>query len=200
MTNQIDLLEPDRGQLERFVGGLFRHAEGEGFFSVRAFFDSEAELKPFRIQSVPLAAGLPYLIRSAEDIAQQAANEPKRSRVHRRRWGVLQHPKQAAREEDLTSRGLVLSVDCDEHPRQRVGDAGGDHRAADRDRAVRAGDGPTRQTGEVHDKLHSALAVGAPGAVATTYPKLKQGPRAGGADCWWRRVKRSGLSSDPLAG
>jgi hypothetical protein len=114
MTNQIDLLEPDRGQLERFVGGLFRHAEGEGFFSVRAFFDNAAETKPFRIQSVPLAAGLPYLIDTAEDIARRAANEPKRI-VFCPPLGAFSNPNQA-REQDLVA-GFVLSVECDERPR-----------------------------------------------------------------------------------
>ena len=66
---------------------------------MRAFFDNAAETKPFRIQSVPLAAGLPYLIDTAEDIARRAANQPKRI-VFCPPLGAFSNPNQA-REQDL---------------------------------------------------------------------------------------------------
>ena len=69
----MTLLEPDRDQIERFVTCIFRHAGTEGWVSIRAFSDNR---KPFRIQAVPLASGLDYLIDVAEDIARRAANEP----------------------------------------------------------------------------------------------------------------------------
>jgi hypothetical protein len=71
----MTLLEPDRGQIERFVTCIFRHAGAEGWVSIRAFSD---DAKPSRIQGVPLAAGLDYLINVAEDIARRAANDPKK--------------------------------------------------------------------------------------------------------------------------
>jgi hypothetical protein len=72
-TKVHTLLEPDRDQIERFVTCIFRHAGTEGWVSIRAFSYNS---KPFRIEAVPLAAGLNYLINVAEDIARRAANEP----------------------------------------------------------------------------------------------------------------------------
>ena len=62
---------------------------------------------------MPLAAGLDYLINVAEDIARRAANDPKKI-VFTPPLGVFNN-EEKAREEDLIA-GLVLSVDCDQHP------------------------------------------------------------------------------------
>jgi hypothetical protein len=169
MTNPIDLLEPDRGQLERFVGDLFRHAEGEGFFSVRAFFDNEAESRPFRIQSVPLAAGLPYLIDNAEDIARRAANEVKKI-VFCPPLGAFSNPTQA-REQDLLA-GFVLSVECDERPRQALATLAAI--IGPPTMIVRSGGRWTDPaTGQAHNKLHLHWRLAHP-ARGDDLPKLKK--------------------------
>ena len=107
-------LEPDREQMERFVSDLFRHAlDGDGFVTVRSFYDNEGEAKPFRIQGVPVSAGLGFLIDVAEDIARRSANEPKRV-VFCPPLGLFNNGERA-REEDLVA-GIALSVELDAHP------------------------------------------------------------------------------------
>ena len=69
-------LEPSRDQLEIFVEALFRYAGGQGFISLRSFYENDS-VKPFRITPTSLAGGLPFLIDVAEDDARRAANCPK---------------------------------------------------------------------------------------------------------------------------
>jgi hypothetical protein len=111
----MTLLEPDRDQIERFVGDLFRYAGAEGFASVRAFPDNAADTKPFRIQGVPLKSGLNYLIETAMDIARRAANNPKPV-VFCPPLGAF-NDKNRAREQNLIA-GFALTVECDEHPQE----------------------------------------------------------------------------------
>ena len=113
----MTLLEPDRDQIKRFVGDLLRHAGIEGFVSVRAFPDNGNAEEAFRIQGVPLAAGLDDLTGVAEDNARRAANEPDKI-AFAPPLGVFNN-KKTAREVDLIA-GSVLSVDCDQHPRRAL--------------------------------------------------------------------------------
>ena len=41
-------LEPDRGELKRFIDALFRHAEAGTYVSLRAFPDQGGNSKPFK--------------------------------------------------------------------------------------------------------------------------------------------------------
>jgi hypothetical protein len=50
------MLEPDRPQLEIFVGAIFRHAGNKGYVAVRSFFQNED--KTFRKNTAGLSKGL----------------------------------------------------------------------------------------------------------------------------------------------
>ena len=64
------MLEPDRNQIETFVGALFRHAGKDGFVSLRAFYHDN---KVFNISPVTLAYGLKAVQESARVCALRAA-------------------------------------------------------------------------------------------------------------------------------
>jgi hypothetical protein len=143
------MLTPDRGQIEMFVDGLFRHAGPQGFVSVRAFLEGNST-KPFRISAAKLTGGLRFLVDVAEDDAYRAANYPS---------AVVFCPpiavfvdKEHARERDIAE-GLALSVECDARPR---------HARATLEAllgpatfVVRSGGKWTDPaTGEFHDKMH----------------------------------------------
>jgi hypothetical protein len=105
-------LEPRRDQIEPFVAAMFRHAGQDGYVSVRSFLSNN---EVFRISTAKLSGGLQHVIDIAEDDARRAANNP---------IPVVFCPPIAvfngaenwrARQADL-SKGLALSVECDEHP------------------------------------------------------------------------------------
>ena len=107
------MLEPDRDQIEIFVDAIFRHAGDKGFVAVRSFLEHED--KVFRRSIADLAGGLRFLVDVCEDDARRAAQNPA---------PVVFCPplavftgKDHAREQDVLL-GLVLSVECDEHPQQ----------------------------------------------------------------------------------
>jgi hypothetical protein len=118
-----DLLEPNRDQIERFIATLFARAGIDGYVSMRAFtHDSKPLFK--KLWTVPLSGGLPHVFEQAYGVAHRVANNPEP--------GVFCPPPAVfngtgedygrAREEDLLL-GLVISVECDEHPeeaRQRL--------------------------------------------------------------------------------
>ena len=106
------MLEPDRDELEIFVEALFCHAGGQGFVSLRAFFESD-DVRPFRITPTNLAGGLPFLIDVAEDDARRAANCP-RPVVFCPPIASF-HGASGAAEKDI-SEGYALSVECDANP------------------------------------------------------------------------------------
>jgi hypothetical protein len=146
----VDLLEPDRGQIEIFVNALFRHAAPEGYVSLRAFYDDANNSKSFRISPTRLTGGLNFLIERAEDDARRAANEPRRI--------VFCPPiatftnKDRARKEDVAE-GLALSVECDQHPqkaRARLEQLLGPATVV----VASGGTWTDPATGELHPKLH----------------------------------------------
>ena len=108
------LLEPDRDQLEIFADALLRYAGNDGFVSVRAFYDDDANI-PFRVTPTSLKGGLKFLLDVVEDDARRAAQAPK-AVVFCPPLAVFAN-KDHAREQDIAA-GLVLSVECDAHPQQ----------------------------------------------------------------------------------
>jgi hypothetical protein len=106
------LLEPDRGQIDRFFDALFRHRGEEGFVSFRSFYHHN---KPLLIEGVPVKSGFKYLCDVAEDHARRADNEIKPAVFCPPI--ALFNSKDRAREQDLLA-GLVLSIECDERPQQ----------------------------------------------------------------------------------
>jgi hypothetical protein len=113
-----DLLEPDRDQIERWFATLFRHAGCEGYVSMRAYTHNSKPLFK-KLWTVPLSGGLPHVFEQAYSVAHRVANNPEP--------GVFCPPPAVfngtgkdygrAREEDLLL-GLVISVECDEHPEE----------------------------------------------------------------------------------
>jgi hypothetical protein len=162
-------LEPSRDQLEIFVEALFRYAGGQGFISLRSFYENDS-VKPFRITPTSLAGGLPFLIDVAEDDARRAANCPKPV-VFCPPIAVFAN-KDHAREQDVAA-GLALSVECDVRPRdacfvleQLIGPP---------TIVVRSGGkwiDPA--TGEEHDKLHLHWRLTTPTRTAAALKQLKQ--------------------------
>src|SRR6516165_5189624 len=105
-------LEPRRDQIETFVAAMFRHAGQDGYVSVRSFLSNN---EVFRISTAQLSGGLQHLIDIAEDDARRAANNPAPA-VFCPPIAVFNGAENwRARQADLF-KGLVLSVECDEHP------------------------------------------------------------------------------------
>jgi hypothetical protein len=105
-------LEPDGGQIEKFVDAIFRHADPNGIVAVRSFLQHKQ--KPFRSSPTPLTGGLPFLVEVAVDDARRAAQYPKP--VNFCPPLATFTNKVQATQEDLLE-GFAISVECDEHPR-----------------------------------------------------------------------------------
>jgi len=144
-------LEPNRDQIKIFVEGMLRHCGKDGVVSLRAFYESDDNSKPFRITNIKLAGGLPFLIEAVEDDARRAANNPK---------PVVFCPPVAtfaptgkAREQDLLE-APALSVELDQHPRAALEEL--ERVLGFATLVVRSGGEWTNPTtGEVEDKLHA---------------------------------------------
>jgi hypothetical protein len=109
----MQLLEPDRNQIEIFAEAIFRHVGKDGFASLRAFYENDDTRKPFRITPIAMCGGLNFLIDAVEDEARRAANVPKPA-VFAPPVAVFSNRNHAA-EKDLLE-GPTLSVELDEHP------------------------------------------------------------------------------------
>jgi hypothetical protein len=117
MTGQQ--LNPDRDLIEIFVDAIFRHAGTKGYVSLRAFADRSR--KPLLLLPVQLDGDIRNTVRSiistAEIQARRTANHPEPA-VFCPPLAVFDSKAGwQAREEDLLE-GLVLSVECDEHPEE----------------------------------------------------------------------------------
>jgi hypothetical protein len=106
------ILAPDRHQIETFTRVIFRHAALTGYVSLRSFHDS-AGTTVFSITTIPLGRGLEAVIEEAVDEAHRAANAPMPV-VFCPPLSVFDN-REHARAQDI-SQGLVLSVECDQHP------------------------------------------------------------------------------------
>lgn len=162
------MLEPDRAQLETFIGTLFRHAGTDGYISLRAFYEDEAG-KPARIMPTGLKGGLPFVFDAAEDEARRAANHPK-SIVFCPPIAVFSNPK-TAREIDIL-KGLALSVECDQRPREALAKL---EPILGQPTLIVASGGKWEDpaNGQIHDKLHIHWRLSGP-ATGENIAKLKQ--------------------------
>jgi hypothetical protein len=161
------LLEPDRDQIEVFADALLRHAGNRGFISLRAFYEDD-DKKPFRITPTALNGSFKFVVDAAEDDARRAANAPKRV-VFCPPLAVFAN-KEHARERDIT-RGLALSVECDQDPlvaRHRLEALLGPATAV-----VHSGGIWIDANGVAHDKLHLHWRLASPASGAMLV-KLKQ--------------------------
>jgi AAA domain len=159
------LLEPDRDQIERFVDAVFRHRGDEGFVSFRSFSQDN---KVFRIEGVPVKSGFKYLCDVAEDHARRCANAPAKV-VFCPPLAIFKSKDHAA-EKDLLA-GLVLSVECDQHPqqaRERLEAVLGPATAV-----VYSGGVWSAPDGSSQDKLHLHFRLAAPAQSADELAMLK---------------------------
>jgi hypothetical protein len=162
------LLEPDREQLRIFVEAIFHHSGDKGFASLRAFIEGTSDEK-FRITPTGLSGGLDHLIEAAEDDARRAAQNP-RPVVFCPPLAVFSNNRQA-REVDVAL-GLVISVECDQHPKQArakleaiLGPA---------TVVIKSGGRWTNGSDVAEDKLHLHWVLAAPAAEAESRDKLRQ--------------------------
>jgi hypothetical protein len=167
-------LEPDRGQIARFVEGAFRHVEEGGIISLRAFYDDELAKKrndrPFDIVAVKLnGRGHEPIVEAAFALALEAA-KPKRPVVVAPPIATFRTSK--ADEKNLLE-GPLLSLELDE-------------RAAEAVAKLRAILGPPTfvvasggewldpETGEVEPKLHAHWRLKEPAVGEEEHRRLKR--------------------------
>ena len=169
----MSLLEPDRDQLEIFIGALFCRAGEGGYVSLRSFLPNSKVLRPIRAVVLNGSGSLIELADVAEDQARRAANNQEPAvfcppiAIFNSREGWQ------AREEDL-HKGLALSVECDQdsdQARWKLEELLGPATAV-----VRSGgtwlseDGPK-------DKLHIHFRLKTPAVGKDELAKLKQARR-----------------------
>ncbi len=146
-------LEVDRGEIERFIGTLFRYAGEGNYVSLRAFAENEPDPKKvvFDIRGVCIVGeGLSTLADQACDMAQRAASATKPV-VFCPPIATFNNPSKA-REVDLVEM-MALSVECDKEPekaRKRLEGLLGPATVVVRS----GGEWTDPDTGEVQDKLH----------------------------------------------
>jgi hypothetical protein len=107
------VLEPDRDQIEIFVEALLRYATPGNYLSLRSFFEDLN--KPLQIVPAQVNGSLVDIVNLTERMARQAANNA-RPVVFCPPIATF-HDARSAEEEDVAE-GLVLSVECDAHPRR----------------------------------------------------------------------------------
>jgi Protein of unknown function (DUF3987) len=164
------LLEPDRGQIDRFVSLIFSHIT-DGYISLRAF---HANNSVFKIEAVAINGGdMKPICEAAEDIARRAAQ------VKTETDNVVFCPPVAvfkgargATQEDLLH-GPALSIDFDEHPQRSRAEL--EAVIGKPTVVVRSGGGWVNPvTGEIEDKLHAHWRLKVPATGAEALAKLKR--------------------------
>jgi hypothetical protein len=105
-------LLPDQDQLEKFIRATFKHAKAGKWISLRSFYEDQS--KPFEIKAIKLNGDIDAVVKRACEVAERAANA---------KIKVVFAPPVAtfntavhARQKDLAE-GVVLSVECDQHPK-----------------------------------------------------------------------------------
>jgi len=153
------MLEPDRDQIEIFFDALFRHATPGAFLSLRSFFEDRGVGKPFFIIPAKLNGDFKLLCTLTANAARHAANAA--DKIVFAPPICAFHNGRGATEADIAE-GLVLSVECDSHPQRGrdklenlIGPATIITRSGGRWRDP--------ETGELHDKIAFALALGGNG-------------------------------------
>ena len=108
-TWETEQLVPDRKQLAKFVGIVFKHADDGNRVSLRSFRD---DTTTFEMEQVSLGQG--DLVEAAMGVAYRAANA-KDNIVFAPPIATFVAKGWQAREVDLEE-GLVISVECDTYP------------------------------------------------------------------------------------
>jgi hypothetical protein len=107
------LLEPDAGEIAKFVNALFRYASPGAYVSLRSFFQHED--KPFVITAAKVGAGsnLHLVTKEATNLARTCAQSTVAS-VFCPPVATFDNPRKAA--EANVVDGLAISVELDENP------------------------------------------------------------------------------------
>jgi hypothetical protein len=171
-STAVDFLEPDRGEIEKFVNALFRRVDQNGYISLRAFYDDDpgGKERPFAIKPVSLKRGLAPVIDAAEGIARRAANA-KRKAIFCPPLAVFANNK-GAKQTDLLA-APALSVDADEQPQRAK--ARLEAILGPATVAVKSGGTWTDpSTGEVEDKQHLHWVLNRPAVGTEALAKLKR--------------------------
>jgi hypothetical protein len=162
-------LDPDHDQIERWFATLFRHAGQQGYVSLRAFTHDNKPLVP-KMWNVRLSNGLHPVIQRAFNLASRAANHFTPA-VFCPPPAVFDGPEGRAREQDLLL-GLVISVECDEHPedgRRKIEEVFGEATMI-----VKSGGQWINGNNEPEDKLHLFWRLAVPASGPANLEKLKR--------------------------
>jgi hypothetical protein len=164
------VLEPDRAQLEIFIDALFRYATPGNYVSLRSFHEDRGNSKPFLIDPIKISDSLFAPYNGAESGARRAANASEKV-VFAPPIATFRNPDKAT-EADIAE-GLVLSVECDQHPleaRRQLEAVLGPATIGARSGGVWL----NPQTGELEDKQHLHWRLAEPAGDKETLAKLKR--------------------------
>jgi uncharacterized protein DUF3987/primase-like protein len=162
-------LPPDTEMLARFCAALFKHANPQGFVSLRAFPDEgKKDTPPIFVE--PINIGNPQFLAVVSERARQAANWPKPA-VFCPPLVTLQTAKNAKTENILE--GVALSVDCDSSPnaaRATLAELLGDPTVI----VASGGEWANPETGEVEQKVHIHWRLKTPTATQADHQRLRE--------------------------
>lgn len=165
------LLEPDIGEIRRFVGALFRYADPASYVSLRAFDQKDRGKPPVLIDGVLLGDDPEDLVIRAANAAGRAANAP--------RPAVFAPPvctflgARAAKVADIAN-GVALSVDIDHGDpgpmRARLEALLGPCTVV----VASGGIWADPDTGEAHDKCHLHWRLAEPTTTEAEHARLRE--------------------------
>jgi hypothetical protein len=143
-----ELLEPDAGEIAKFVDALFRYATRGAYASLRSFYQHED--RPFTITAAKVGASLELVVKEAVILARTSAQNPV-AVVCCPPVATFDNPRKAT-EANIVD-GLVISAELDENPTAAIEAL--KKVLGEPTVVVRSGGTWTDlETGEVQDKLH----------------------------------------------
>ncbi len=163
---------PDRDEMDRFVRAVFRHADGDSFISLRAFYHAPKNGVAYGPRGVFMGQSGEAVLAAALAAAEHVANLPDPA-VFCPPPVVLKHPH-AATGKDIHL-GLVLAVECDTAPRAALAQL--QCLLGVRPTLVVASGGVwiDPETGEAQDKLHLYWRLTEPTATPEDHERLNAG-------------------------